>query len=283
MTGAPPNGTVRPPRTVSHRYVALGGADTWIAYDVVTHDAIPIRLPKDFHPSDLTVSEDGSTAVCVAENPRAPNQARLYAWSLRASTTPTEIGEPRGYYADPRISSDGAWVYVAHNAVGRGSPFGHNHQAYAQIYRLHPDGTGLEPLTDEDGCHVAPTVTGPNRIVYVHGACVSPERDIETLDLGKKQRKRLLATSKSINELRLSSGGRFAIISVTGNETVALERADLKTGKVQRLVQFRRESEKVRPEFGATEDEILFARGRGVWSLKNGQAQQILSFSEVFR
>ena len=72
---------------------------------------------------------------------------------------PVSIGDSHGYHASPTISPDGEWVFFAHHPSARGHPTAHEAKAYAQIYRVHADGTGLEALTSGNGCHMSPTVS----------------------------------------------------------------------------------------------------------------------------
>lgn len=262
------------------KYVALGQGKYWVAFDIVTRKAERLPLPSTITPTDLAISDNGKTVVFTADTSNN-REARLFVWDRNPEHPPRQIGEPRGYYADPTISKDGKWVYFAHNTAGRGTPLAHMDRAFAQMYRIQLDGSGLEALTTERGCHFAPTLRVQESLVYVHANCGGPDRSIEVLDLRARQTKRLVTSTKTMDELELSPDGKRALFSATGNDSLSLQEVELKTGQTRKLVEFIRDSKRARPRYGSKPGEFFYVRQNAVWLLAAGKEQRLLSLREV--
>jgi len=249
--------------------------------DVNTRQFQRVDLPNKVRPLDLILSHDTKRVVFTQSMPGQPNQARLFVWDRDRRSPARQIGEDRGYYADPAFSNDDVWIYFAHNTLGLGTPLNHTNHAYAQMYRIHPDGTGFQQLTDEKGCHFAPTFNAAHALVYVHAACVNPERSIEVRESASGSTpKRLITTLKTIDELRLAPDGKSAILSATGNDTICIDRVNLETGQFTKLVEFRRSSMRARPTFGHDESEVFYLRDHAVWVFHNNKSSKLYSLNE---
>src|SRR5258707_1020371 len=134
----------------SPRYAAFGRSRTWSVVDLVSGKSEWLHLPRELAPRELTISSDGRLVVFTSLAPDAGTWL-LYSWDKDPAHPPLLIGDTRGYHANPAFDPAGEWVYFAHNPDAIGMPMSHGARAYAQIYRVHPDGTGLQPLTAENG------------------------------------------------------------------------------------------------------------------------------------
>src|SRR5579871_3847855 len=107
-----------------------------------------VPFPPEVKPQHVTASADGHTVFFTAFDSVAQN-VLLFRRDWDVAGPARRIGDSRGYHSDPVVSPDGQWVYFAHNPDAHGPAMQHpEKQAYAQIYRVHPDGSGLEALTN---------------------------------------------------------------------------------------------------------------------------------------
>ena len=131
-------------------------------YAVPLTGGVPVRVSDDQGPGYRHylhgVSPDGATLTYVAYT--AGPVMRLAVMPAR--------GGPVTYLTDgacpvdgPEFSPDGAWLYF--NGEGAARRPGH-----AQIFRMRPDGTGVEQLTHDDRVNWFPHVSSDGRwMVYI--------------------------------------------------------------------------------------------------------------------
>jgi WD40-like Beta Propeller Repeat len=265
----------------NRRYVAFGITNdrtTWVAVEVHSDAVERLDIPDGFRPEYLAIAPDGHFLVFTAFD-QAANNTLLFRLDRTPNAHPVSIGDTQGYHASPTVSSDGEWVLFAHHPLARGKPTEHEPQAYAQIYRVHSDGTGLEPLTSGNGCHLSPTVSPSGDLAYVHSDCFR-SRWFELLrrKAGIEQPPERL--SGAVNEPALSPDGLSVVFWVRQPNSAALYEMNLRDKKPLLRAQFVPRTNAIRPQFGTRREELLFQTSTGVWRLDAiGEQKQIFAFS----
>jgi TolB protein len=90
--------------------------------------------------------------------------------------TPLDGGAPRNlsnsiaYDGWPTWTPDGRWVIFSSNRDGVAST--------GQLYRIRPDGSGLERITAEPYSHTQPSVSGDGKAVYVYRSTEAGDTEI---------------------------------------------------------------------------------------------------------
>ena len=197
------------------------------------------RIELPVAASEATISADGKSIAFIAMDPDA-HSTRLFLWNPGQPQLPArKIGENLGYYADPRFSPDGAWVYFVHNPNGRGRPTQHLGQAFAQLYRIRANDSGLEALSDTKGCHYAPTPLADGRLYYAHTSCHRTARWLETTSPTKPEAL-TLATETDLEDLTVSPDGRRAAWLTRNVETASVDSMNLVTRKKRTLFRLAR-------------------------------------------
>ena len=154
------------------RYVAFGGPGGWGVMEVHAKRMQWLTLPAPYTQAlNLTVTADGRVVVFTAEDAAAHN-VLLFRWR-RTEDEAHLLGEARGFHAEPSVSPDGRWAYFSHNPEAGGPPGAHpaQPQAFAQLYRVSLDGTGLQRLTNEKGCHYAASFDSADGVDFIHTDC----------------------------------------------------------------------------------------------------------------
>jgi WD40-like Beta Propeller Repeat len=263
------------------RYVAFGTANdrtSWVAIEVRSHAVERLDIPEGFRPEYVAVAPDGRFLVFTAFDPTA-NNTLLFRLDRRPNARPVSIGDNKGYHSSPTVSPDGQWVFFAHHPRARGQPMAHEPQAYAQIYRVRPNGTGLESLTSGNGCHVSPTVSQSGDLAYVHSDCLR-NHWFELVRASAQPGQAPEALSGAVNEPALSPDGLSVIFWVHQPNSAALFAMNLREKKPVLRVQLVPHCPALRPQFGTRPGEVLFQTNTGVWLLTaTGKQEQILAFA----
>jgi len=253
-----------PDRTSLTRYVAFGPQGSeWLLVEVASRRVERITLPaKDV--DGLAVSSDGTQFAYVGP---AGNSRGLWSWK-RGDATPRLVESGAGKYSDPAISPDG-WIYFSRSPVnGRSHTFG----TYAQVFRIRPDGTGLQQITDENGCHFGVSFTRRGQLQYIHTSCTAQswvERVGQTTSP-----EILVAVVGSLAEATASPDGRSVLfVSDEPDSFVVQEATGRNTPRV--LFALDRRMRRVRLAYGRNKDEIFYQQGGKVWVLNHGVRKMV--------
>lgn len=137
----------------------------------------PLELPEGLTTIEAACSPNGEFLAFTGKPP-GYSATQLFLYD-RSSQQVSTIGEQFGYHAEPWFSESGEWIYFAHNTISAGEPLNHREMAYAQIYKVKPDGSSLQALTNERGCHFSPR-EARGTLFYLHSSCKSQDRFIES-------------------------------------------------------------------------------------------------------
>lgn len=106
------------------------------------------------------ISPDGQTLVYVAVEGEPPRRINIFTIPAAGGpdTRLSDVAEPND---GPEFSPDGEWIYF--NSERAASRPGH-----AQIFRMRPDGTGVEQLTDDERVNWFPHLSPDGQwVVYL--------------------------------------------------------------------------------------------------------------------
>jgi hypothetical protein len=252
------------------------GLGHWWSVDAHTHDVRKVQLPAGRVIRGVAVAPDGRV-VMTADEPSAHNTL-LFIWDPGAPMKPpVSIGDVRGHHFEPAVSLDGQWVYFAHNPDSSGPPGAHSQGAFAQIYRVHLDGSGLEALTANAGCHWGPTAVNEDLVVLIHSSC-SRGQWVETLRKGVAAAEIVSPRLGLLQSVELAPDrSRILIESSSLSETFVEER-ELRTGHVERL--FSRPREFLHARYGRDRRDVLFQSQNAIWAWTHGGTDKLATFSE---
>jgi Tol biopolymer transport system component len=254
-------------------YAAFGRYRTWALINLMDGKSEWLTLRPGLSPRELTVTADGRVVVFTSYAAEAGTYL-LYSWDKDPGHAPRLIGDTRGYHASPAIDPNGDWIYFAHNPNAVGMPMSHTARAYAQIYRVHLDGSGLQSLTDEPGCHFSPIPTKNGAILFVHTQCHGHERSLVRMDLSGGSESELKLVGDA-TELVLSNDGRKAVYVVTKSGLNSIFELDLETG-ASTLVDRGGGTSGAEPRFGAGR-QVYYVLNDSVWRSRAGRKQRIVS------
>lgn len=243
------------------RYAVFGSYRNWTLVEMTTAKSERLVLPADVKPRELNVSRDGKLVAFTAYSGDA-HTFLLYAWDRSIAHPPRQIGDDRGYHANPVFDRSGTWVYFAHNPDAVGQPMNHEPRAFAQIYRVRLDGTSLTALTNEKGCHFAPEPTKSGKVVYVHSQCDGFHYAIEGANSASFALKPGVFHGQ-ISELAMSDDRRQALYVVEAAGHASLFRWDAATLKSS-LADSGPRGARLQPRFGPAHD-IYYMLGDTVW------------------
>ena len=245
--------------TPARRYLAFGprGAD-WVLIEIASRRIERLALPaRDV--DGLAVSNDGTWLVYVAP---AGNKKGLWAWK-RGGSAPRLLDSGPGRYSDPAIAPDG-FIYFSRSPVnGRSHTFG----TYAQIFRIRRDGTGLEQITDENGCHFSVSFTQRGKLQYVHSSCTA--RSWIKRVVGAAEPDTLVAVAGSLAEATPSPDGRSVLFVTDEPDSFVVHEVSGKKPP-RTLFAIDRRMARVRLAYGRSSKEIFYQQGGKVWILDHG-------------
>jgi TolB protein len=122
------------------------------------------------------ISPDGTELVFVTT--RADGTADLWTMNVRTRTAKPLTSGPGGDFR-PSWSPDGRWVAFSSDRLSN-LPFSHGrweHLQLADIYIVHPDGTGLKQLTEHGGFCGSPKWTADSRRVITY--CMTAQQTLD--------------------------------------------------------------------------------------------------------
>lgn len=170
--------------SAKHVFGAWELRGSWYLVDLTGRSATQYTPPEGYRLEHLAVRRDGKQLVLTARTKAHP-VAALYVIDRSADGPPKLLTDDPGYYEDATFSGDGAWIYFSHARKGMGKVEAHSPDAYGQIFRIRPDGRGLEQLTTTPGCKFQVRERN-QRLTYLHSSCHGP-RSLEILDTSTRQ------------------------------------------------------------------------------------------------
>jgi Tol biopolymer transport system component len=222
--------------------------------------------------SALAVSVNRREFAAIAPSGHGGQQG-LWTWS-RSERVPTEIGSEVGRYSDPAFEARGEWLYFSHSpSDGIQHMFG----MYAQLFRVHPDGSELERVTDERGCHYSATVTAWGNLTYVHSSC-SGNSWVKRADKSL-QAETLVSAMGSVAEASTAPDASGVLYVGAGPDTFDLNEARKRVKSPRLITRLRRNMVQVRPQYGKSRNEILYQGDGTVWLWRNGVTASLVSLS----
>ena len=225
---------------------------------------------------EAAVSPDGKVVAFTTWDDKVQNPL-LYKWDVGGATA-SLLGEPQGFHASPDFTNDGKWVYFAHHPRKGGPPGKHEVGANAQLYRVRTNGTGLEALTSEPGCHMHPNVGSKGAVVYAHTGC----------RMGRSVK--IFANRRSTKGLEPAFGEfdapvfdrseqRIAFAMQTRVDVAVYERRTADSATPTELLRIANPSEQTRLAYGNS-DDIIYQDATGIWiSTRTGERRLIAEFA----
>jgi Tol biopolymer transport system component len=130
-----------------------------------------------------------------------PSQMEIYIANADGSGEHRLLPDSHGLDYDPSFSPDGKWIVFTSERDTEG-------QGQADIWRLHPDGTGLERLTSDPSMEDAGALSPDGKhLVYVSTKSGARTTNIWVMDLATKQARNLTGDGKS--EPPITMNGTF--------------------------------------------------------------------------
>lgn len=246
-------------------YLAFGprGRD-WLLVEVTTRRVDRVTLPAS-DIDGLAVSSDGNRFAYIAAS--ADHKQGLWSWN-RGDPLPRIIDSGAGRYSDPALGPDG-WIYFSRSPVnGRQHTFG----TYAQVFRTRADGSGLQQITDENGCHFGVSFTSRGRLQYIHSSCTAQSWVERTGQSTKPEI--LVAVAGSLAEATSSPDGR-SLLFVSDEPDSFVVKEVRGTSAPRMLAAFDRAMRRVRVSYGRSTEEIFYQQGGNIWMLDHGQRTMI--------
>jgi hypothetical protein len=266
------------------RTLVFGNDRDWVLVNARTYSAQRIHVPRDRTANTLTATADGKRVVFSSFDDQAHN-VLLFSYEVQAPNDVRRIGDVRGYHSDPAITPDGTWVYFAHHPNAGGPPGQHGEKAYAQIYRAHLDGTGLEAMTNEPGCHFAPNATGRTAasVFFIHTTC-SVERYLVRMDERNRSFEQVSTVlPMGLDEPYQSPDGKHLLYTVIGVSTLEVDELATDTSKSIKVASFSRSETRAHPQYGSRRAEVLYQSLNEILLLNGGVSKRFMSFLENVR
>jgi hypothetical protein len=246
----------------------FGEGDHWIVVDPRSYQAAPVVFPIS-EIENAAASPDATSFAVIAHD--AKRGSAVWLWS-RGQESARLLFAKDGHFADPAFGADGKWLYFSHSGSGVRPHMAGN---YAQIFRSRPDGSSLEQITDEDGCHFGTTIARGD-LHYIHSSCSTTSWLRRQGADGKTATE--ATTLGIIDEVAVSPSGNVILYVLNGPDSVTVWR--LRLGRpAQVLFRDRKTMQRLRPAFGRDEDEILFQASGAVWLLANHNKRPIATIS----
>lgn len=155
----------------------------------------------------------------------------------------------------------------------------HAPKAYAQIHRIRLDGTGQEALTSEDGCHFAASGTSGDSLFFAHTPCHMNNSSIVHFDLKTRRAKQLDSGGEILSEPSLSPDGKRVLFSKKTQETHVILEATWPGWRVRPLLEIPKTMNRVRPQYGSSQSEILYQSVGAIWSFDGKTSTRLFSLS----
>ena len=246
-------------------HLLFGQRNAWWEFDCRNETTRAVTFPAGLMPMEAAISPDGRLIAFTATSPTTRN-VTLFLWSqTRAGAPPVQIGDSRGYHSDPIFSSDGGWIYFAHNPNAGGPPGHHEAQAYAQIYRVRPDGTGLAALTNEPGCHYSPSVGRDGRLAFVHSNCID-HQFVQLYSTDTRMAREPAEWGGNIDEVAFSSDGH-SVFRVTRTVDTFIFSVARGNATPRRILAVRRYERACHPQTCPGRRGLYFFNQHAIWRL----------------
>ena len=248
--------------------IAFGEGGHWLILDRGTHRVRHLELPAK-EVDDVALSADGKTVAFIAPHENAAHA--LFVWRTGEKQA-TLVESSGGQFAGLAIGPDG-FIYYSHSPVLVGN---HTKETFAQIFRIRPDGSQREQITDENGCHVA-TSFAHGKLTYIHTDCRTHGDFTRVAE--PEQPEVLVTVASGASEAQVSPDGTsvlFAVHRPEYNGIVETRRA----GAQHELVKLSGHMKQARPAYGRSKHEVLFQDDQTVWVLKGGNRTAIAKLTE---
>ena len=251
------------------RALVFGEGSNWVVVEANSYSVERVELPLKTADT-LAVSADRRKFAAVAPSGHDGQQG-LWTWS-RGQHAPTQIASEVGRYSDPTFEARGEWLYFSHGpSNGIHNMFG----LYAQLFRVHPDGSGLRRMTDEVGCHYSATLTASRRLTYVHSSC-SGTSWVKRAD-DKRRAEVLVSAVGSIAEASTAPDASGVLYVGAAPDTFDLNEARKADVSPRLIARLPRNMLQVRPQYGKSRNEILYQGDGTVWLWRNGVTVPLVS------
>jgi hypothetical protein len=272
------------------RKIVLGDATLgWILVDTQSGANEPINIPSDpaapgtppewLEPRDVAASPNGALIAFTARAPKAGN-VFLFLWDRASGNAPRSVGDTRGLHADPAFSADGQWLYFAHSPYGMEGRERHRGSTFLQMYRVRVDGSQLEALTDEVGCHRRPVSGLAKQLLFVHLAC-SPggPQPAVAFDLGTRTSHAIAALSRlgAVEYVAAAPDGEYVLAATQAAESFTVYGSPIRgTSPPKRLFEALGDVKQARPQFGAQRDAVYYLANQQI-RLFDGRTSRVLA------
>src|SRR5262245_65535988 len=133
-----------------------------------------------------------------------PSKMSLYVANADGSGERRLLPDSRGLDYDPSFSADGKWIVFTSERDAEGS-------GQADIWRVHPDGTGLERLTNDTSMEDAGSLSPDGKtLAYVSTKGGARTANIWVMAIATRKAKNLTGDGKSAPPLTMSGNFRPA-------------------------------------------------------------------------
>ena len=225
--------------------------------------------------AEAAMHPDTQTFVFTSAGP--PSQRQLFRWRT-GEAKPAPLLPERGYYARPSFAPAGDWLYFTHN--GGGPPGSHETGMNAQVFRVKPDGSGLERLTNSSGCKLSPSASDGRALFYLHSSCNSSAR-AETVSLaaidGGTAARAFGESAWNVLELAVTRDGRrVAVVEARVPGTAVYEYSTADKAQPRTLAQFEFRGLTMLPQWSHSGDALYVKELRNIWKLTPGGKPKLL-------
>jgi hypothetical protein len=263
----------RPPQAwTAPRYAVYGNPRSgWVGVEAHSRALERIALPKQYAPEEVALAPDGRL-IFTALDSNAGNRL-LFTWDSRTpEISPKSIGEGRGFHSNPSVTGDG-WVYFAHNPNAFGPPGRHEVQAYAEIYRARLDGTGLEALTDNPGCHWGPAASAGGLVAYVHMTCVRGMW-VEYMRGAHSPPEVTSGRDELIIGVDAAPDGQSVLFTVRASPTNVVRERSLTSSDTHELLRYP-DVGSGRAMYGADRSHVFYQSAEAIWEWSRGGTRKL--------
>jgi hypothetical protein len=236
---------------------------SWLALEAQTRAVRRLPDLEPFHPTGVAISPGGDLLAFTAA-PEGSAVALLHIARSDNLSTPRQIGDRTGFHANPVFHGSG-WIYFAHNPFADGEPMKHQSKAYAQIWRIRPDGTGLSQLTTGDGCHFSPS-PWLEGLLYIHTDCAGTRWLEGSRDQAGSIHRVGVAAMPAAQSISISPTGDYALFSAPTGSSLRISRVRLLSGETTTVADLSAPLvPDTRPQFGRNSTEVFYQTVHGVW------------------
>lgn len=216
---------------------------------------------------DLAVSPDGASRAYV---PSGRRELRLWRKDWAA---PVSVPNDADVVASPVFSDDGRQVYFTQNSLrphNVGAPM-----RYAQVWRVPATGGAATQLTHALGCHLFPTVSAGDSVVFTHATCKGG-RGVGILRAGSTLEELLVSQKAENGQALLDARGlRLVFLRAIPGDNVLFE-VELATRRERRIQSLGPDATTPRMAWAADGVSVLYQKRDAVWRVSPDGAQSLV-------